>query len=411
MKLSYFDNNATTQPSLEVIVAVTQALSEDWANPSAGYPLARQAVQLLNKARASVAMLVGASPSEIVFTSGGTESITSAILGVTSARAGRHVVTTYTEHAAILQCLSRLEAAGFHCPRKPESPHHRGGSHHLRRGASDCSFLVSLARPCRLADKRGVCFLGLDNESAEKKPLNVTTPFEKFGNHFDYKKRVVLPVVHVENLNQAMRNVEIAAVAGADGVFLINHRITWDKLLKITEESLKRFPNLWTGINTLDSRPVHVAPYFPTGLKGFWSDSTGVREDEDSQPEAEETRAALGHGDILYFGGVAFKYRPQPLNLVHATQRAAAYVDVITTSGEGTGISAHPRKISTMRMAAPRNPLAIASGITPENVHLFPGANAFLVATGISDNDSELNANRCRMLVEKVAALNQTTGR
>ena len=90
-------------------------LSEHWGNPSSIHRSGRRARQGLDEARETVAMLLGAKPREIVFTSGGTESDNLAIGGVAwaaSAR-GRHIITTAIEHKAVLQECALLERHGF----------------------------------------------------------------------------------------------------------------------------------------------------------------------------------------------------------------------------------------------------------------------------------------------------------
>jgi predicted TIM-barrel enzyme len=78
-------------------------------------------------------------------------------------------------------------------------------------------------------------------------------------------------------------------------------------------------------------------------------------------------------------------------------------MDVVTTSGPGTGRAAEVTKIQRMREALGDAPLAIASGITPENVDQYlPYADCFLVATGISRSDGEFDSRRVLALVERV---------
>ncbi len=86
-----------------------------------------------------------------------------------------------------------------------------------------------------------------------------------------------------------------------------------------------------------------------------------------------------------------------------ACQIAARYMDVVTTSGPGTGESVDIDKIARMKKALGDTPLAIASGITPENVpDYLPHADSFLVATGISSSFEELDPARVRLLVQRV---------
>jgi protein-tyrosine-phosphatase len=100
---------------------------------------------------------------------------------------------------------------------------------------------------------------------------------------------------------------------------------------------------------------------------------------------------------------VAFKYQRRVDDLAAAARTATRYMDVVTTSGPGTGLKAHRDKIAEMKNAIGGFPLGIASGITPENVvDYLDVADCFLVATGISDTFSELNPGRVRELVANV---------
>jgi len=66
-------------------------------------------------------------------------------------------------------------------------------------------------------------------------------------DHFTDSAHVVLPVIHVEQLDQALANTAIARQAGCDGVFLINRYIGWPELLRITRGVLDEFPGWWVG--------------------------------------------------------------------------------------------------------------------------------------------------------------------
>ena len=108
----YLDNNATTRLVPEVLAAMMPFLTDEFGNPSSAHQLGRTAREAVENARLSVADLVGASePSEIVFTSGGTESDNWAILG-SLGQLKRHVITTAVEHEAVRKTVDKLEAEG-----------------------------------------------------------------------------------------------------------------------------------------------------------------------------------------------------------------------------------------------------------------------------------------------------------
>ena len=111
----YLDNSATTKPCPEAVAAMTQALTDNWANPSALYGFGFDAAKFLREARHKVAAAMGAEPDRVFFTSGGTEADNWAIFG-TARRYGKkhkHIITTAIEHHAVLNCMKELEMQGF----------------------------------------------------------------------------------------------------------------------------------------------------------------------------------------------------------------------------------------------------------------------------------------------------------
>jgi cysteine desulfurase len=117
-RIIYLDNAATTPVDPRVMAAMLECLGVDgdFANPSSTvHEPGRRARARVEQARAEVASLVGASPEQIVWTSGATEADNLAVLGVVRfhrAR-GRHVVTSRTEHAAVIDACRQLEREGF----------------------------------------------------------------------------------------------------------------------------------------------------------------------------------------------------------------------------------------------------------------------------------------------------------
>lgn len=112
----YLDNNATTRPSAAVAAAVAEALADCWHNPSSVHRPGQAARHRVELARRDIAALIGARPKDVVFTSGGTESIDLAIRGVIDAAspsAGTPViVSTPVEHAAVRDLLDDLAKRG-----------------------------------------------------------------------------------------------------------------------------------------------------------------------------------------------------------------------------------------------------------------------------------------------------------
>jgi cysteine desulfurase len=108
----YFDHNATTPVSPEVLEAMRPCFSEVYGNPSSIHHFGQMAKQRLEMARRQTAALLKCRPREIVFVSGGTEADNLAILGSLRPCQGKHVVTTAIEHPAVLGACEQVEREG-----------------------------------------------------------------------------------------------------------------------------------------------------------------------------------------------------------------------------------------------------------------------------------------------------------
>jgi cysteine desulfurase len=111
----YFDNSATTKPYPEVLDSFLKVSSDYFGNPSSLHGMGGQAEQLLTQARAQIAHFLKVNPSEIYFTSGGTESNNLAVKGTAfmHRNRGRHLITTKIEHPSISNAMAQLEQMGF----------------------------------------------------------------------------------------------------------------------------------------------------------------------------------------------------------------------------------------------------------------------------------------------------------
>ena len=170
----YFDYNATTPLDPGVRDAMLPFLGDIWGNPSSVHHVGQRARAALDDARDRAATVLGARPSEIIFTSGGTESNNLAVFG-TARRLkpkGRHLITSAIEHHAVLQCFDYLEKKeGFEVSRLPVDAEGVISPEDLKKAIRPETVLVSimaanneigtlqpvaeLGAVCR---ERGVCF-------------------------------------------------------------------------------------------------------------------------------------------------------------------------------------------------------------------------------------------------------------
>lgn len=131
MRRIYLDNNATTPLHPAVLEAMLPYFGPEFGNPSSAHHFGRRASQAMEHARDSVAALIGARSSEIVFTSGGTEADNTAIFGAMgdalraqkkSSAAPLHLITTAIEHDAVLNACRALERRGVSVSYVPVGP-------------------------------------------------------------------------------------------------------------------------------------------------------------------------------------------------------------------------------------------------------------------------------------------------
>ena len=114
MDTIYLDNNATTQVAPEVVQEMMPYFSDLYGNPSSMHSFGGQVAEKIRQARASVARLIGADPSEILFTSCGTESDSTAVMAALKAYPEKkHLVTTKVEHPAIKSLVEHLGTQGY----------------------------------------------------------------------------------------------------------------------------------------------------------------------------------------------------------------------------------------------------------------------------------------------------------
>lgn len=115
MDIKYFDNAATTKVAKEVLDEMLPYLKEEFGNPSSMYTLGRSSKRAIEDARKKVARLINCEPTEIYFTSSGSESDNTAIKGIAyqNYNKGMHIITSKIEHPAVLNTCHTLERQGF----------------------------------------------------------------------------------------------------------------------------------------------------------------------------------------------------------------------------------------------------------------------------------------------------------
>lgn len=222
----------------------------------------------------------------------------------------------------------------------------------------------------------------------------------------------IYPVVHRHTEAQALKLTEQSFDAGADGVFLIDHLNQDPDILTSTYSYVRHAMGreAFIGVNYLSLHPakavehlqrLFVGPDFPDAL---WADNA-VR----YTPSVLDVKRQheIPHNKLRYFGGVAFKgtasYTSDPYWASLLADAAKDEVDVVTTSGPGTGLPAHVDKVSIMKAAIGNRELALASGVDSSNIDTYkPHVDAVLVASSIETHSysGEFDLAKLRELVQ-----------
>ena len=143
---AYLDNSATTRVCPEAIDCMLDCLNNNWGNPSSLHEKGIQAEDLLERARKAVAGAIGCEPSEIVFTSGGTQSNNIAVFGAVEAakRKGNKIITSSVEHPSVMKAFDRLENEGYEVVRLRVDRFGRVDLEQLKNELDEKTVLVSV---------------------------------------------------------------------------------------------------------------------------------------------------------------------------------------------------------------------------------------------------------------------------
>jgi len=205
-------------------------------------------------------------------------------------------------------------------------------------------------------------------------------------------KTQLIPVIHMTTLEQVIQNVETCIKCGIEKVFIINHVVSANEVLTTAKEIKNRYTNLWVGVNLLGVPTANAICLPGKMIDGLWCDGTIT-------PEEVIYRRFEG----MLFGGLAFKYQRQPSDLEEACKNATLTTDVATTSGPETGKAASIDKIKTIRQYLGTHPMAIASGVSVDNVESYKHlVDYLLVASSITDKNEIIIEEKLKDLKSKL---------
>lgn len=190
----YFDNSATTKPYKEVVDSFVKVSTDYFGNPSSLHHIGGEAEKLLSKGRKQIAELLDVKSSEVVFTSGGTESNNLAVKGTAllHRNRGNHIITTTVEHASIRESFHQLRELGFRTTFIPVNREGRVNVKDIEKALTDQTILVSV--------------MHVNNE------VGTIQPIEEIGNLLKNYPKVLFHVDHIQGVGKVPLNLQKSSV-------------------------------------------------------------------------------------------------------------------------------------------------------------------------------------------------------
>ncbi len=233
MKTIYLDHAATTPVHPEVATVYATMLSTVYGNPSSIHGIGRESRKALDDARKILALSIHAEPTEILFTSGGTEADNMAITGTAKAmrHKGNHIITTVIEHHAVLNTCKQLETQGFEVTYLPVNENGQVDVEQVKDALTDKTILVTIMYG--------------NNEVGTIQPIKQIGELMKDHQalfHTDAVQAYGLVPIDVAELNVDLLSVSAHKLNGPKGIGFLYQRkgVITDPLLHGGEQERKR---------------------------------------------------------------------------------------------------------------------------------------------------------------------------
>jgi len=246
------------------------------------------------------------------------------------------------------------------------------------------------------------------NSGESFKPLDKVARVQKV---FGKTSRILLPVLSCYTTEQFMKNITVLFTHSAiDGVWIESANCDADVLHDVIAEFKAAYPGRWIGINLIGETFMAVVEFLKKSTPdGIWMDRSYLTDaDYQTLPNLVLDFFNRSGWQGLYFGGVLFKYvNTQFADDAKLCQNAREYMDVLTTSGAGTGIAIDKDKLVKIKSSVgDKQVVAVASGITADNIDMIKDyCDIYMLRTAIVDKNDDIDISALNTFVNKYTAL------
>lgn len=253
--------------------------------------------------------------------------------------------------------------------------------------------------------------------------LNETDKFNIINSNIDYcnqnkiqkvnqifKEKTILPVLSCYSFEQFIKNIELMYELYVNnyigGIWITSSNSDVKIITQTLKWCLDKFPSLWIGVNLVGESIIKVLEFiFENNPNGLWIDKSYINDKTyQNIPEIIIDQFNKANWNGLYFGGTFFKYVSQEGDFNKILENSIKYMDIVTTSGDGTGIEIEKNKIIEInKVCSSKIKIAIASGITENNIYeLSKYSDIFIVGTSLYDGNFNIIPNKVISLYKKM---------